>query len=149
MEGVPNSVTPQGVEHESCGGRGQEDRESRSSMFLVGYRGSGKSTVARLLAERLGWAWVDADDVLEQRAGRPIRAIFADEGEAGFRDRETAVLADLCRLRRHVVATGGGVVLRDNNRDLLRRSGLGGWLAADVETHWQRVQGGGSTAAGR
>src|SRR5947209_1158458 len=103
MEGVPNSVTPQGVAPEHCSQQGQEDRHPLSSIlyplssiFLVGYRGSGKSTVARLLAGRLGWAWVDADDVLEERAGRPIRAVFADEGEAGFRDREAAVLADLC-----------------------------------------------------
>jgi shikimate kinase len=136
--------------------RAYEDRALRRpvlypppALFLVGYRGSGKSTVARLLAGRLGWAWVDADDVLEERAGRPIRAVFADEGEAGFRDREAAVLADLCRLRRHVVATGGGVVLRAGNRDLMRWSGLVVWLAADPETLWQRVQGDDSTAERR
>ena len=66
-------------------------------IFLIGYRGTGKTTVGRLLADALGWAFVDADDVLEAAAGKTIAEIFADEGEAGFRDRESAVLAELCR----------------------------------------------------
>jgi shikimate kinase len=107
---------------------------------LIGPRGSGKTTVARLLAERLDWAWVDADAVLEARHGKSIRAIFAEEGEAGFRDKEAVVLADLCRLQRHVVATGGGVVLRAANRELLRRSARVVWLTADADTLWQRLQ---------
>jgi shikimate kinase len=110
-------------------------------VFLIGYRGSGKTTLARLLGERLGWGWLDADAVLEERHGRSIREVFAEEGEAGFRDKEAAVLADLCRLRRHVVATGGGVVLREANRRLLREAGRVIWLTADVDTLWQRLQG--------
>jgi shikimate kinase len=122
---------------------------NESLLFLIGPRGSGKSTVARLLAERLGWMWLDADDELEKRYGQPIRAIFAAEGEAGFRDKEAVVLADLCRLRRHVIGTGGGVVLRESNRELLRLSGRVVWLTADVETLWQRLQGDYSTAERR
>src|SRR4051794_15326813 len=118
-------------------------------IFLVGYRGSGKSTVARLLAGRLGWGWVDADHVLEGRAGRSIREVFAAEGEAGFRDRESAVLTDLCRLERHIIATGGGVVLRQANRDLLRRSGRVVWLAADADTLWERLRGDAATGERR
>ncbi len=118
-------------------------------LFLIGSRGSGKSTVARLLARQLGWDWLDADEELEKRYGQSIRAVFAAEGEAGFRDKEAAVLADLCRLRRHVVATGGGVVLRDDNRQLLRASGRVVWLSADVETLWQRLQADGATAERR
>ena len=118
-------------------------------LFLIGYRATGKSTVARLLAERLGWGWVDADAVLEERAGHSIKTIFAAEGEAGFRTRESAVLADLCRLRRHVVATGGGVVLSAANRALLRRSGRVVWLTADADTLWQRLQGDAATAERR
>jgi shikimate kinase len=108
-------------------------------VFLIGPRGSGKTTAARLLAGRLGWAWADADGVLEQRAGRSIRALFADEGEAGFRDREAAVLQELAGLRRHVIATGGGVVLCEANRALLRR-GFVVWLTADVDTLWGRIR---------
>ena len=94
------------------------------SLFLIGPRGSGKTTVARLLAARLGWDWVDADDVLEARHGKSIRDVFAEEGEAGFRDRESAVLADLCGRRRCVVSTGGGVVVREANRALAAGVGL-------------------------
>ncbi len=72
---------------------------SLSPVFLIGPRGSGKTTVARLLADRLGWDWLDADDVLEARHGQSVRDIFAEEGEAGFRDRESVVLADLCGRR--------------------------------------------------
>jgi shikimate kinase len=113
---------------------------NESPLFLIGLRGSGKSTVARLVARQLGWDWLDADDVLEKRYGQSIRAIFAAEGEAGFRAKESAVLAELCQLRRHVIATGGGVILCERNRALLRTSGCVVWLTADVETLWRRVQ---------
>jgi shikimate kinase len=119
--------------------------DPQSSIFLIGYRGTGKTTVAQLLADRLGWDWLDADETLEKRHGRSIRAIFAEEGEAGFRDREAALLAELCRLRRHVVATGGGVVLREGNRQRLREAGLVVWLQGDAATLWQRVQGDATT----
>jgi shikimate kinase len=109
-------------------------------IFLIGYRGTGKSTVARLLAEALGWPWLDADDVLERKCGRTIRDIFATEGEEGFRAKEEAVLAELCKLKEHVIATGGGVVLRESNRELLRRSGWVVWLTAEVETIHRRLQ---------
>ncbi|HZV07057.1 MAG TPA: shikimate kinase [Gemmataceae bacterium] len=115
-------------------------------LFLIGPRGSGKSTVARLLAHEIGWDWLDADEVLEKRYGQSIRAIFAAEGEAGFRDKEAVVLGELCRLDRCIIATGGGIVLRENNRALLRASGRIVWLKADVDTLWQRVQADGATA---
>jgi shikimate kinase len=120
-----------------------------SRVFLIGPRASGKTTVARLLAERLGWGWADADEALERRFARTIRALFAAEGEAGFRDKEAAVLRDLCRLERHVVATGGGVVLRPENRELLRASGAVVWFRADIDTLWGRLQGDASTAERR
>jgi shikimate kinase len=109
-------------------------------IFLIGPRGSGKTTVARLLAEALGWSWSDADVELERQAGMSIRDIFAAEGEAGFREREAAVLAELCERRLCVVATGGGVVLRPDNRERLRRHGRVVWLTADVPTLCQRLQ---------
>jgi shikimate kinase len=110
-----------------------------SLLFLIGYRGAGKTTVARLLAERLGWNWVDADEAVERRHGRTIREIFAEEGEAGFRDKEAELLADLCELHEHVIATGGGVILREANRQLLRRSGRVVWLTAQRATLCQRL----------
>jgi shikimate kinase len=105
--------------------------------------------VARLLAEQLGWSALDADDVLETRHGRSISQIFADEGEPGFRDKEAAILAELCGLRQHVIATGGGVILRAENRQRLREAGQVVWLTADPATIWQRLQKDAGTAERR
>jgi shikimate kinase len=109
-------------------------------VFLIGPRGSGKTTVARLLAAKLGWGWLDADDLVERRHGKSIRELFAAEGEVGFRNKEAAILAEICELQHQVVATGGGVVLRPENRQLLQRSGWCVWLTADAATLWQRMQ---------
>ena len=111
---------------------------ARRPIFLIGYRGTGKTTVARLLAERLGCRWFDADVVLEQRAGKTIRQIFADEGESAFRDLESAILLDLSDATDTVIATGGGVVLRDNNRAALRK-GTVVWLRAAADVLWRRL----------
>jgi shikimate kinase len=118
-------------------------------LFLVGYRCTGKTTIARLVAGRLGWPWLDADGVLEERAGRSIRAVFAEEGEAGFRRRESEVLEDLCRRPGHVIATGGGVVLSAANRARLRAAGPVVWLTADPETIWRRLKADATTAERR
>jgi len=121
---------------------------SAARLFLIGFRGTGKSTVARLLAQALGWDSLDADAELEARCGRSIRAVFAEEGEAGFRDREAAVLADLCGRDRVVVATGGGVVLRTANRERLR-TGTVVWLTADADTLCRRLAADPATAERR
>jgi shikimate kinase len=109
-------------------------------IFLIGYRATGKTTVAQLLAEKLGWAWIDADEALEKRHGKSIRTIFAEEGEEAFRDKEAALLEELCRLRRHVIATGGGVVVREANRRRLCEAGHVVWLTAPAAVLWQRLR---------
>jgi shikimate kinase len=118
-------------------------------LFLVGYRGSGKTTVGRALADRLGWAFLDADVVLEERAGKTIRDIFAADGEAAFRDLESTILADLVKRTNTIIATGGGVVLRETNRQLLAETGFVAWLTADPATLWARIQGDPTTAERR
>jgi shikimate kinase len=110
-----------------------------SLIFLVGPRGSGKTSVARRVASGLGWHWLDADALLEERHGQTIKQIFAGEGEAGFRDKEAALVDDLCLQQRHVIATGGGVVLREENRRKLRAAGHVVWLTADARTLWARI----------
>lgn len=93
------------------------------NIVLVGYRGTGKTTVARHVAGLLSWEWVDADIELERLAGKSIAEFFQVEGEQAFRDLESAVLEDLAKRDRTVIAAGGGAVLRSANRDRLR--GLG------------------------
>lgn len=107
-------------------------------IVLIGYRGTGKSTIARLLAARLECSWADADDEIERLAGCSIKEIFAAEGEAGFRDRETKVVQQLMAGSDTVVALGGGAVLREENRQTLQ-AGLVIWLTATAETIWRRV----------
>ena len=108
-------------------------------IFLIGYRATGKTAVAQLLADKLGWGWTDADDSLEQQFKRSIQQIFLDEGEAGFRAKEAAVLETLAGLKNEVIATGGGIILRAENRARLR-TGKVVWLTAPAEVLWQRMQ---------
>lgn len=119
-----------------------------SLLFLIGYRGTGKTSTARLVAEKLAWRWLDADAVLEERCGRSIRQIFAEEGEAWFRDKESAILQELCGLREHVIATGGGVILRPENRQRLKQGAVV-WLRAAPSILWQRLQNDASTGERR
>jgi shikimate kinase len=118
-------------------------------LILIGPRGSGKTTVARLLASHLSIPWRDADAILCERTGKTIRAIFQEEGEAAFRQYESAILADLCRDAPAVIATGGGVVTVAANRELLKMSGRVVWLTAEPETLWQRIQKDAATTAQR
>jgi len=117
-------------------------------LFLVGYRGAGKTAVARRLAGRLGWDWADADAVLEQRFGQTIREIFATAGEPDFRAKEALVLRELAERRRHVIATGGGVILAPDNRARLRQGHVV-WLTAPAPVLWQRLQGDATTGERR
>ncbi len=119
------------------------------TVFLIGYRGTGKTTVARLLARELAWEWVDADVEIELRAGKSIAAIFADDGEPAFRDLESRVLEDLSARERLVMACGGGVVLREENRRVLASRGKCVWLRAEPETILARVAEDVSTAQRR
>ncbi len=113
--------------------------ELRKNIILIGYRGTGKSTLARRLGERLGVASWDSDPEIERRAGKTIAEIFSSDGEAAFRDLEATVIADLLRNERFVLATGGGAILREETRELLRRHGLVVWLTASPETILNRM----------
>jgi shikimate kinase len=112
----------------------------RGNLFLVGLPGAGKSTLGRQLARRLNKRFVDADAELEQRLGVSIPTIFEIEGEAGFRDREEATLADLTQLTEVVLSTGGGAVIRPNNRVRLKENGTVIYLHADPSVLWERVR---------
>ena len=112
---------------------------SSSTIALIGYRGTGKTTVAQLLAIELGWDWVDADVEVELRAGKSIAVIFAESGEVVFRDLEAEIVADLCRRKKTVVALGGGGILREENRQCLLACQATAWLQASVETILERI----------
>ena len=128
---------------------GPTDRILTMIISLIGYRGTGKSTVARPLAARLGWTAIDADDELERRAGRSIRDIFATDGEPEFRRLERETLVDLLRRDRLVIAAGGGAILNPQTRADFGANGPVVWLQASVETIEQRLYGDPTTTAAR
>ena len=109
------------------------------SIVLVGLMGSGKSTIGRRLAQRLGMAFADADDEIERAAGMTISDMFAKFGEAHFRDGERRVIARLLAGRPHVLATGGGAFINDETRALILKDSLSIWLDADIPTLVERV----------
>jgi len=102
------------------------------NIVIIGFMGSGKSTVGRSLHQRLGYPLVDMDQVIEQRAGKSISEIFATDGEPAFRDIETALLRELGdpAAPRRIISTGGGIVGRAENRTLLKSLGYVVWLHA-------------------
>lgn len=110
-------------------------------VVLVGPMGAGKSTLGRALAAQLGLDFVDVDARIEADAGRGIPAIFADEGEAGFRARETRVLAAVLAGEPAVVASGGGAVLDPANRAAMRAAGRVVYLQVDTATQRARLAG--------
>ena len=117
-----------------------------SRIFLIGYRGTGKSTVGQHLAALLDWQFVDSDGHLEVEQGRSIREIFATQGEPVFRDLESAVLVELAQREHCVIATGGGIILRSENRAVLKQSGFVAWLDGEPATIWNRLQADPTTA---
>jgi shikimate kinase len=111
-----------------------------ASIFLVGMMGAGKTTVGRLLAQALGWRFVDADRELEARSGVAVSTIFELEGEEGFRRREAALIDELTRQPRCVLATGGGAVLSEDNRRALRERGFVVYLKVGVDEVLRRTR---------
>ncbi len=110
-------------------------------VFLIGYRATGKSTFGRRLAERLGVEFCDTDRIVEREIGESIREYFAAHGEGAFREREAAVLRQVCRRdETAVVATGGGIVLDPENVRAMREAGRVIWLRADAAAIRERLR---------
>lgn len=119
-------------------------------ITLIGYRGTGKSTVGRALGERLGWTAIDADEQIEMAAGRTIQEIFTQRGEAGFRLLERETMAELLSSTANlVVAAGGGAVLNEQTRREMQQAGLVIWLTASVETILSRLDADATTSERR
>ena len=108
------------------------------NLYLIGMSGSGKTTVGSLLAQQLGYGYLDTDEVIVKATGRTINQLFATEGEAAFRQLESEVLAQVCAYTKLSVATGGGIILRRENWSYLHH-GLVVWLDVPVEILCRRL----------
>ncbi|MBQ9874348.1 MAG: shikimate kinase [Thermoguttaceae bacterium] len=127
-----------------------KDNVGKRKIVLIGYRATGKTTLAGALAARWGFDWVDLDVWIEDYARATIAEIFAREGEPYFRDLEERVVADVLDLPQPlVVATGGGAPLRESSRALMKERGVVVWLRASVETIASRILGDPTTASRR
>ena len=110
------------------------------NLALVGFMGTGKSSVGQLVAAQLHFRFADTDELIEARTGRTISALFAEEGEGGFREYERAVVEELKKFHRTVIATGGGLVTQEENLNSLKTHALVVCLWASAETIWERVR---------
>jgi shikimate kinase len=110
------------------------------NIYLSGLIGAGKTTVGYILAARLGWHFADLDEAMQKQAGKDFRAVVAEEGWLGFREREYAICKDFARLEKAVVALGGGTVRYAWNRDVLRGTGPVVFLMADLPVLAERVR---------
>lgn len=118
-------------------------------LFLTGYRGSGKSSVAKQLSTKLLLPVIDLDDEIELAAGKSIKAIFAEVGEPGFRDLETEALRRVVKQPRSIISLGGGAILRPENRDCIKQHGVCVWLKVDAATAQSRLSADPTTGARR
>ena len=109
------------------------------NLFLIGYRCSGKTTVGKSIAEAIDWSFVDADTMLVEESGKQIKDIVDNEGWQGFRLRERSAIKQICKKKRQVVATGGGVVLDADNVRTMQACGIIIGLGATAQTIRQRM----------
>lgn len=119
----------------------EPNRGSMRNILLVGFMGSGKSTIGKILQRKTGFNHIDTDHVIEEKAQRPISQIFAQDGEDYFRDLETKLLSDLVAdgCQETIISTGGGMVVREKNRELLRKLGFVVWLSCPPEEIYERT----------
>ena len=119
------------------------------NLVLIGYRCTGKTTIGRLLADKLGWPLVDTDTLIQERAGRSIKEIVAAGGWPEFRRLEREVIADVAAADRQVISAGGGAILDDANTRALRAAGKVVLLTAEPEVIWERMKADPKTLAER
>lgn len=110
------------------------------NIFLIGPMGSGKTTLGRRIAPKLGLDFIDVDEELEKRCGVEVAVIFDIEGEAGFRERESNLLAEIACVPGRLIATGGGSVLSQRNREVIRAHGTVVWLNTTVNQQIRRLE---------
>lgn len=111
-----------------------------TNIALIGFMGTGKSSVGRMLAEQLHFSFLDTDDLIESRAGKTISAIFSEDGEPAFRQREKDLVVDLGTRKRTIISTGGGLGANEANLASLKEHALVVCLWASPEKIWERVR---------
>ena len=119
------------------------------NIFLIGYRGCGKSSVAPLVAESLGWEVVDSDQVIQDQAGITIADIFAQQGEPAFRSLEQSAIAQIAQTNDQVISLGGGAPMFEPNRKIISNTGKAVYLSAPAEVLWARISGDEATTTTR
>ncbi|MEE2659188.1 MAG: shikimate kinase [Candidatus Latescibacterota bacterium] len=109
------------------------------NVVLVGYRAAGKSTLGRLVAERLGWPYLDIDRGIDEYSGKTIKALYEEDGDTAYRDVESQVVAEMCAQDERVIAFGAGSLIRKSNREHARRGSLIFYLKVSPEVLWERI----------
>ncbi|MCE2414339.1 shikimate kinase [Candidatus Poribacteria bacterium] len=117
----------------------QQPVKRKPNIVLVGFMGTGKTSIGRRLSSQLRMRYVDTDDVVERNSGRRISAIFAEDGESAFRELESEAVREVSKLYNHVISTGGGVVLKEANMIELKRNGIVFCLTASAKEIYRRV----------
>lgn len=110
------------------------------NIFLIGPMGSGKTAIGKLLAQKLNLDFYDTDALIEKSCGAQISWIFDLEGEEGFRKRETKILQEFKLAKNTILATGGGIILKVENRDFLKKNGWCVFINLDIEEQWRRLK---------
>lgn len=117
----------------------KKDIPKARNLILIGFMGTGKTSVGKRVARSLGFSFLDTDELIERMAEKSIARIFEDEGEETFREWEAEALRRCARFQDTVISTGGGIVTREENRRLLARAGHVIWMKADPKTIFERV----------
>ena len=121
------------------GNQVQQPVKKRPNIVLVGFMGTGKTSIGRRISSQFRMRYVDTDDIVERDSGRHISDIFAEDGEPAFRELESEAVCKVSKLHNHVIATGGGVVLKESNMTELKRNGIVFCLTATAEEIYRRV----------
>ena len=111
------------------------------NIYLIGYRGSGKSSLGKVLSKMLKWKFIDIDQEIVNNTGRTIPEIFSQSGEAAFRNIESEILKTVSSGQNQVVSTGGGIIILGQNRDLIKKTGFCVYLTADIPILITRIKG--------
>ncbi len=110
------------------------------NIYLIGFRGSGKTTLGKILAKELKKDFVDIDKLIEKRESKSIAEIFKEKGEEYFRKVETTILKEVASNDNQIVSTGGGIVISEENRKIIQENGISIYLTADTETTYKRIK---------